>query len=355
MRKVILFIGIFLTIWSSYSNSDIDSTWIYIKWKYIDGTSVYKSIEKNVNKKSMWNISNKIRIYNQLINKFENLENENPSENLTFINNILHIWINNAILELQSSYFKLNKVTLWYTKLWTPIIAYYKWNPEKWYFWIFSDIHWWYEYWTYNSALYLLDELNKSGKTWRFLIPTLNPDWLEYYNKNWTSKTNYIEWRSNSNNVDLNRNFCTSSFELKSFLKNWVTFQTWIWWCNSEEETKIVINTLKKYNFNSVIDLHSQWNIFFIPENSFNDQKVIDFWKKLKKYLPSYDFDTAYNTQTEKSKKVIKYEIDEWWISIFTWTMWTYIYENYNIPVITLELKNHWEIEYQLKNIFEMF
>lgn len=351
MKKILLILIILFSIWITYSNNNIENLIININWHEFDWKSVYLSIDKKITLKSHKNLFIKKEIYNNLINKIDSLKSKIWEYNSDKLLEILYYWLEKNIKEIEIYYSKVHKITLWYTKTGKEINAYYKWEPEKWYFWVFANIHWWYEYWTYNTALYLLDELNKSWKKWWFVIPTINPEWLEYYLNNTYNKSFFVNWRTNSNNVDINRNFCTKSFEFKTFIKNWEYIKTWIWWCNSENETKIIIDTLKKYKFNQIISLHSEWNIFFIPENSFDDEKIKLFWSELHKLLPSFDYDLSYNNNSQKEQKIYEYEIDEWWSKLYTGTMETYIYEKYNIPVILIELKKHWKTEFELKNL----
>ncbi|MDQ7022433.1 MAG: M14 family zinc carboxypeptidase [Candidatus Gracilibacteria bacterium] len=123
--------------------------------------------------------------------------------------------------------------------------------------------------------------------------------------------------------------------------------------CNSEKETKTVINTLETYKFNKIISLHSVGGNFFIPDNSFNDNKVISLANEMKTILPHYDFDISYSNLHEKEEKIFAYEIDEGGSNKFTGTMETYIYEKYDIPIIIIELEEHGKIEYNLLNIIK--
>lgn len=351
MKKILLFLFILLLPSITYWNSNIKDIKLSIKWKSIDWIEIANSIDKLVNKKYS-NLEKRKKYYEKIIKRISKTNWSNPKKEK--VKEILLYLYNKSLNEIKEYYSKTQRISLWYTKKWKEIYAYYKWNPKNWYFWIFSNIHWWYEYWTYTTALYLKDQLDKSWKKWRFIIPSINPEWLEYYYKNKDNKKYYIKWRVNSNNVDLNRNFCTSNFILRNFIKNWEIIKTWINNCNSEEETKIIINTLNVYKFNKIISLHSRWNILFIPDNSIDDKNVIKFWKDISNILTTYKFDIDYKNQKEKKQKIFDYEIDEWWSLKYTWTMESYIYEKYKIPTILIELESHWEIEQKLKNIIKL-
>lgn len=309
-----------------------------------------EKLDELVSKISNNDLEKKQIIYQKLGDKIKKI-NKNNDIKLEKILKIVNYSLNITNSEIEKEYKKIKKITLWYSKNRLPIYWYYKWNLNKWFFWIFSNIHWWYEYWTYKTAKYLIEEFDKSWTTWWFIIPTINPEWLEYYKNNNYKYTAYIKWRVNINNVDLNRNFCTKNYKLKTFIKNWINIKTWIDWCNSEDETIAIVNTLEKYKFNKIISLHSEWNILFIPDNSINDKKIIDFWYQISKILPNYKFDISYKNNYTKNQKIKEYEINEWWTADYTWTMENYIYENYNIPTILIEFPEHWKIEYKLKNL----
>lgn len=351
MKKIILITLLLLVPTITYWNNVLDSLSIWVKWKYYNGYELYLTIDNKINKYTKYNLEKKKEIYKKLLKQINLLNTTNHNKNLNNIEILIKFWHDNVLKKLKTNYSKTQKITLWYTEKWYEIIAYYKWNPKDGYFWVFANIHGWYEYWTYNTALYLIDEFEKSWKTWRFIIPTINPEWLEYYFKYKNRSYFYNKWRVNSNNVDINRNFCTSDFNLTTFIKNWEYFQTWINNCNSENETNIIIKTLKKYKFNKVLSMHSQWKIIYIPNNSIDDKKISIFWKEIQSVIPNYEFDINYKTNYQKRQKVEHHEIDEWWKWIYTWTMENYIYEKYNIPVILLELYDHWKLEYNLKNL----
>ena len=261
--------------------------------------------------------------------------------------------MNKTLKEIE--YTKIHEIIIWKSELGIPIKAYYKWNPKKWFFWIFANIHWWYEYWTYDTALYLKEEFEKSWKTGWFIIPTINPDWLKIAENDNFKKKYYLKARVNSNNVDLNRNFCTKNYKVRNFTKksdNWnkIYYDAWEK-CESEQETQNIVKILKNYKFNQIISLHSKWAIFYIPDNTLENKEIIKFWRDIKEMLVDYDYDPTFKTKSEQKRKTIKYEIDEWWVDKYTWLMEQYIYENYNIPVIIIEFKAHWEIEKRLFDI----
>lgn len=346
--KKIIIIALLIIPWVSYANETIN-----ISWKDYSFNQAYNIINNSFNKKWWNDFDKKESAYIELKRKLN--QRINKSEKINKLINLFEYSLEKTRKERKEFYSKIQKIKIWESTNNQDIYAYYKWDPKNGYFWIFSNIHGWYEYWTYNTARYLLKELYNSEKTWWFIIPTINPDWLDYYLESDKKYAAYLEWRVNKNNVDLNRNFCTDNYELKSFEKNWYTIFTWINWCNDQNETKIISKLIKDYNFKKIISLHSKWNILFLPDNSFDDKNVIKFWNEIAKKLPWYNFDTNYLNSEQKQNKIKLYEIDEWWIWEYTWTMETYIYEKYKIPVILIELKDHWKIEYSIKNIIELF
>lgn len=354
MKKILIFIIILFTpnivFWNQ---SNLENLEINIWWKSLKANFMQKSLEQIINKTTRNNLEKNLKFYYNTKIKLEKL-NKNNDENIKNIIKIIDYSINKTNTELEIQYNQTKKVILWYTKWWAPIFAYYRWNPNSWFFWVFSNIHGWYEYGTYETANYLIKEFEKANISWWFVIPTINPEWLEHYKNATTKYDAYLEWRTNINNIDLNRNFCTRNFELKDFIKNWLKVLTWINWCESEAETRIIVNTLKKYKFNKIVSLHSKWNILFIPDNSIDDRKVIDFWYEISNVLPNYRYNIDFENDIIKKQKIIEYEINEWWIAEFTWTMETYIYENYKIPTILIELAEHWKIEYKLRDLINI-
>jgi len=197
--------------------------------------------------------------------------------------------------------------------------------------------------------------LESQKKTGWFIIPELNPDGMELYKSQGNSSAFYIDGRVNINNIDLNRNFCTQNFESKSFVKNGLTFQTARDVCSSEKETQVIGDILRAYNFTHVISIHSQGNIFFLPDGSFDAPHVRQFAEEVHMLLPNYNFDISYRDANEKKIKIRAYEIDEGGSKKFTGTMETYIYEAYNIPVILIELPEHGVIDTELRNLAQLF
>lgn len=248
---------------------------------------------------------------------------------------------------------KLNKILLWYSRWWKEIYWYYKWDIKKPFFWIFANIHWWYEYWTYLTAMSLLKELEKSDKKQWFIIPTINPDWLWIASNNNFSEKYYIEWRENANHIDINRNFCTDDFSNYSYNKKTKNFYSWSK-CNSEKESLLINNVLSTYHFSEIISLHSEWWIFFIPDNSYYDNRIIGLAKKIKTILPEYYFEfPTYDKQKDDVQKwIIEININKS-PKIYTGLMENYIYQKYNIPTLLIEFKKHWVEENNLLKIID--
>lgn len=352
--KILIVILFFAINSSSFANENIWSKKINIWWNNFTYEQINKKISSVIENNISKDLTKKENSYKKLIKKLESISSDSLRK-IQLIE-IFEYWITKIKEEKEEFYSKVQKVSIWKSTSWKEIFAYYRWNPDEWYFWVFSNIHGWYEYWTYNSAKYMIEELHKlEEKTGWFIIPTINPDWLDYYKNSEINYQAYLEWRVNSRNVDLNRNFCTNNFLLRDYYKNWYNVLTWINWCNSEIETKNIVKVLKDYKFKKIISLHSQWNVLFLPDNSFDDNEVRNFWYQISDALPSYEFEIDYINQTDKENKIKRYEIDEWWSWLYTWTMETYIYEKLKIPTVLIELKNHGEIEYNLKNVIKLF
>lgn len=294
---------------------------------------------------------NDLKTINKLIIQAQNIKlNEN---NYKKINEIIKI-LNTKKYEIINN--KINKIIIWKTSIWTPIYAYYKWDINKNFFWIISNIHGWYEYWTYKTTQELLKKLKNSNKTQWFIIPTLNPDWLKIAQNDNFKQKYYIKWRNNSNNIDLNRSFCSNDFKPTNYKKKWIEFNsTQI--CNSQNEILALDYVLNHFKFENIVSLHSSWKIFYIPDDSYYDKRIIDLWNKLKTILPDYYYTPpTYDIILDK-KEIEKIEINEWNKQDleYTWLGENYIYQRYNIPIILVELENHGEIEYDFLKISNYF
>ncbi|MDD3793927.1 MAG: M14 family zinc carboxypeptidase [Candidatus Gracilibacteria bacterium] len=351
MKKLLIFLIIFIIPNIAFGNqNDLENIDINVGGKQMNALSLQKGLEQIVNKITKNDLEKNLKIYYKTKKSIEKYNNNN-NENIKNIIKIIDFSIDKTNKELDIFYNKVNKIILGYTKGGAPIFAYYKGNPNNGFFGIFSNIHGGYEYGTYETANYLIKEFEKEDITGWFIIPTINPEGLEYY-KNANQKYDaYLEGRTNINNVDLNRNFCTKNFELTSFIKNGLNILTGIGSCESEAETRVIVETLKKYKFNKIISLHSKGNILFIPDNSIDDKKVIDFGYEISNILPGYKYDIDFENDHVKKQKIKEYEINEGGSKEYTGTMETYIYEKYKIPTILIEIPEHGEIEYKLRDL----
>jgi hypothetical protein len=200
----------------------------------------------------------------------------------------------------------------------------------------------------------LKEKLIASNKKGWMIIETLNPDWLQVYLNSDRKDDFYLEWRANVNNIDLNRNFCTKSFIKSNYVRGNVKFQTGET-CWQEREVSAIENLFKSYSFSGLIDIHSEWWILFIPENSFEDENVISFANRIKNLLwEDYFFEVDYETARQKEELIKIFDIDSWWEWEFTWTLITYFYELTGAPAVLLELQEHWEIGKEVLNLVEM-
>ena len=292
----------------------------------------------------------------QLLNQLESIQYR-ESINAPYLKNLL---IEKRKILEEAEYQKqiekhsqTQKIFLWYSEWGNEIFAYYKWDPSKPFFWIFANIHGGYEYGTYFTAKYLLEILEKSKKTQWFIIPTINPDGLQIAFENNLDKKYYIQGRENSNWIELNRNFCTENFFVHSYVKLWKKFYSWEN-CNSQQESKIIDSVLQNFNFSEIISLHSEWWIFFIPDNSYLDPRIISLVEKLTVLLPKYYYEFPTNDDNKNRNIISIVEINSWKkIKKYSGLMENYIYQKYDIPIVLIELKEHWEIEYDLYHILE--
>lgn len=240
------------------------------------------------------------------------------------------IWIKDNLVE-KPKINNINNLSIWQTVLQKTIDCYTFWKwPEKvlYLWWIHGN-----EVWTVKLmnkwVNYLSDNKNLYNDKQVFVIPCLNIDWYkkalnkpDYFN-------GWIVWKTNWNNVDLNRNFPTSNWSKKTKL-----FVAWKYievsggllpW--SEPEIKSLLALLKKEYIKTIYIFHSCWSTVFSLNSS----------KRLKNY-------------SQKSWYRV-YDIIEWdklipeqktWHSVIWWK------EN-NIEIIEVEMKTRWWSEW-IKN-----
>ena len=145
-------------------------------------------------------------------------------------------------------------------------------------------------------------------------IPALNPDGKQ------------LKTRTNSNKVDLNRNFPTKNWELTQ-KDNYFGGEK----PASEKETQFLINVIKKYQPKSIITLHTPYKIV--------------------------NYDGPAKELAEKISKIINYPIEESIGYPTPGSFGTYVGMERNIPTITLEMDEEETIEnlyIPIKEIFDM-
>lgn len=156
--------------------------------------------------------------------------------------------------------------------------------------------------------------LNEHIKKNVLFIPALNPDGKQ------------LKTRTNSNKVDLNRNFPT---------KNWKLTQKDNYFGGekpaSEKETRFLIDVIEKYQPKSIITLHTPYKIV--------------------------NYDGPAKELAEKISKIINYPIEESIGYPTPGSFGTYVGIERNIPTITLEMDEEETIEnlyIPIKEIFDM-
>ena len=145
-------------------------------------------------------------------------------------------------------------------------------------------------------------------------IPTLNPDGKQ------------LKTRTNSNKVDLNRNFPTKNWELTQ-KDNYFGGEK----PASEKETQFLINVIEKYQPKSIITLHTPYKIV--------------------------NYDGPAKELAKKISKIINYPIEESIGYPTPGSFGTYVGIERNIPTITLEMDEEETIEnlyIPIKEIFDM-
>jgi len=290
-----------------------------------------------------------LKFLNALENRILSLKTQNKNISVY----LQAIQSHKKILEEQLQW--VQKILVWYSQNHREIYGYYKWDIDKDFLLITANSHGWYEYGTYLTALDLIQYFEEKDKNQWFIIPTLNPDGLQIAIDDNFQQGFYLEWRSNSNNVDINRNFCTKNFSSWKYLKSFGGENKLIWkWekCWDQLETQIIDTIFDTFSFSQVLDFHSLGAILFIPDNGFDDPRVVEFAQKTQElFWNHYDFNAKFTTQFQKNIAIQRYEFDEWGKNIYTWFLAQYIYETYNIPAIVVEFEYHWRVEKQARNL----
>ena len=160
---------------------------------------------------------------------------------------------------------------------------------------------------------FLIEEyLKKSPKQNLLFIPCLNPDGLE------------LKKRTNSNEVDLNRNFPTKNWELTE--KNeFFGGET----PASEIETQFLIDIIKEYKPKLILTLHAPF-------------KVVNY-------------DGPARAQAEKISEIIHYPVEESIGYPTPGSFGTFAGIERQIPTITLELDEICPVEDLLKPVHQIF
>jgi len=324
---------------------------IILKGRQYSYETIYNLIEQVLPQDADMKYYSYVRLGAAISRRIENEEDSWKKEHFIKIQDIL-----SAGQRAHEYYLihEVQEVTLWFSEQGREIKWYFKWIPDNGYNLIVSNIHGAYEYGTYETALILLSELKKTDNVGWFIIPTLNPDGLQEYFERGYELSAYLDGRDNAHEIDLNRNFCTQNFRLAEIEKYGKQMFTGREICNSEKETRVMVAALERFQFLRGVSLHSTGWVIYIPDNSIDDERVINYAVQLRNILPWYDFYPNLSTPERREESIYGYEIDEWNSWEFTGTMETYIYETYDIPVLLLELDQHWKIEENLKNIFSL-
>lgn len=319
--------------------------------KLISQTQADNILEKVLEKNFSW-LNSKHKQFEFLEKLSIRLENiSESSQNILIFSQS----VENKLIDLEIQLSGVQKIVVWYSEELRKIYGYYKWDISEDFLLILANSHGAYEYWTYLTALDLIEYFESQGKSQWFIVPTLNPDGLQIAIDDNFSKWFYLEWRGNNNNVDINRNFCTKNFSSGEYVKFfWGERKLLSKWdsCGNQLETQVIDNIFRYFSFSNVLDLHSLWGIIFIPDGWFDDQKVLDFTNNVQEILwNSYEFNSQFSNNYQKNILIQRYEFDEWGKNIFTWVLAQYIYETYNIPAIILELEYHGRVEKKLRGI----
>lgn len=239
------------------------------------------------------------------------------------------IWIKDNILDNPNINSEINSFSIWKTVLWNDIKCYkfWKWEEKILYFgWIHGN-----EVWTVklmNKWVNCIFEDAQIQNKQLFVIPCLNIDWYERALKNPDYFNGWTIWKTNSNNVDLNRNFPTINWSAKSQLFVAWKYSDISWWESawSEPEIKALLELISKEDIKTIYTFHNCWWTVF----SLNaDKKVLEYSKK-----SNYKIFTKQSWETELIPEQKTWHSMEWGP------------EN-NIEIIEIELKTRYWSEWK--------
>lgn len=240
----------------------------------------------------------------------------------------------NKIYKIPKISEKIEKIIIWKSVEWRNIECFKIWNWKTKVLYT-SWIHW-NEVWTvklaYNLIKWFQENKDKLGNFTIFIIPCLNPDWYYKSIKNPDYFNWWKIWRFNSNRVDLNRNFATSSFTQKSiwsFGKDYgenVEVFCWKSW-NSEPEIKAFIEFINNNEISVLFMFHNAWKDVMWNKTELS-QKIAKIYSK---------------------KTWFKYLSEEYWKSLNqTWTAKEWCDEN-DISYIEIEGSNRYWSDWLLQ------
>lgn len=239
------------------------------------------------------------------------------------------VWIKDNLIDNPKINNNINSFSIWKTVLWEDIKCYkfWSWEEKILYFW---GIHG-NEIWTVKLMNRWVNHINENKELFDnkqiFIIPCLNIDWYNKALKNSDYFAWWIVWKTNANNVDLNRNFPTSNWSAESKLFVAGKYSDISWWNipASESEVKVLLELIEKENIKTIFTFHNcRWTVF-----SLNSSEKLENYSKNSKYI----------IFTEKQWDDLCDE-QKTWHSMIWWP------EN-NIEIIEIELKTRWGSEWK--------
>lgn len=218
------------------------------------------------------------------------------------------------------------------TVKWEYILCYKIWNWDKKILYIWW-IHW-NEIWTvklitrWGNFLYNHKNIIPTNIT-VFIVPCLNIDWYNKALKNKNFFSRWKIWKTNHNQVDLNRNFPTNNWKNESILFAWWKYSPVSGWEHraSEPETKSFLNLIKTENIQDIYLYHNCWGTVFWKWTE-NINKKVQEYSKLSWYRIYSDDEWSNLIKEQKT-----------WHSI----VWA---EENKIDMIEVELKTRWGSEW---------
>lgn len=242
------------------------------------------------------------------------------------------IWIKDNFFDIPKINKNIAKFSFWDFSVWDifDIYKFWNWKESILYIWWMH----WNEIWTVKLMNKWINYLSKNKSSISknksiYIIACLNLDWYNKALLNYNYFSWWIVWKTNWNNVDLNRNFPTLNWSENSKLFVSGKYYDISWWTYawSEKEIKFLLDFIKIINIKTIYVYHNCWWTVMWTFTASSDLKVLEYSKL-----------SNYKIFTHNDFNNLKEEQKSW-----HWTVWWI--EN-NLDYIEVELKSRWWSEW---------